>query len=49
MERETGKNYVFDLVIKEKKKGSNSASNISSVNFGSPQPKMSAPAKIMMN
>lgn len=35
MERETGKNYVFDLVIKEKK-NSNSASNLSSVNFGSP-------------
>lgn len=54
MERESGKNYVFEQVLKDKKKYANSAGNLSTVNFGSPsqshsQNKISAPSKIMMN
>jgi hypothetical protein len=51
-ERENGRNYVFEEVQREKKKYANSASNLSTVNFGSPQAslnKISAPAKILMN
>jgi hypothetical protein len=48
MERESGKNYVFEQFAKEKKQRNiNSTSNL--VNFGSPQTKINPPAKIMMN
>jgi hypothetical protein len=37
MERETGRNYVFEQVLVEKtKRYANSVGNLSTVNFGSP-------------
>lgn len=54
IERESGRNYVFEQVQREKKKYLHSAGNISTVNFGSPaqsnsQNKISVAPKIMMN
>jgi hypothetical protein len=40
LERETGKNYVFEQVTKDKKRNLYSTSNLSSVNFGSPGNKL---------
>jgi len=45
MDREQGTNLVFEAFAKERRK--DAVSNLSSVNFGSPQTK--TPAKIMMN
>jgi hypothetical protein len=37
MERETGRNYVFEQVLLDKtKRYANSVGNLSTVNFGSP-------------
>lgn len=36
IERETGRNYVFEQVQREKKKYASSVGNLSTVNFGSP-------------
>jgi hypothetical protein len=36
IERETGRNYVFEQVQREKKKYASSAGNLSTVNFSSP-------------
>jgi hypothetical protein len=49
LERETGKNYVFEQVTRDKKRNLYSTSNLSSVNFGSPQTKLQTPAKLVMH
>ena len=47
-ERETGRNYVFEQVARDKKRNLYSTSNLSNVNFTSLQ-KIQTPGKIMMN
>jgi len=36
LERESGRNYVYEQVTRDKKRNLYSTSNLSSVNFGSP-------------
>jgi hypothetical protein len=40
VERDTGKNYVYEQVTRDKKRNLYSTSNLSSVNFGSPSTKL---------
>eukprot|EP00347_Sterkiella_histriomuscorum_P006616 403352090 len=52
IDRDQGKNLVFDQFAIEKRhpnQNNSVVSNISSVNFGSPQTKISMPNKLMMN
>jgi hypothetical protein len=49
LERDSGRNYVYEQVTRDKKRNLYSTSNLSSVNFGSPQTKLQTPAKLMMH
>jgi hypothetical protein len=56
LERDTGRNYVFEQAMNEKRKYAQSTGHLSTVNFGSPQQSNSLnrivgglPSKLVMN